>query len=196
MSADLDPQNLLNAYAEGVFPMADPEGAIGWYTADPRGIIPLEDDAFRVPRTLRQLLRQGRFQIRINHDFQAVMRACMATRSKRTWINEPLIAAYLRLHEIGHAHSVEAWADGELAGGLYGVTLKAAFFGESMFHYQPDASKAALVALVDRLRERGYQLLDTQTSSDHLKRFGAIEIPKTDYINRLKKALEKECSFV
>ena len=175
--------------------MADPDGTIDWYTADPRGIIELESASFHVPKTLRALLRQGRFQIRINHDFSAVMRACMNTRSTRTWINEELIAAYVRLHELGHAHSVEAWAEAELAGGLYGVCLGGAFFGESMFHHRADASKVALVALVERLRERGYELLDTQTSSDHLKRFGGIEIAEEEYLRRLKKALAKECTF-
>ena len=195
MSARLDPDSLLDAYSRGVFPMADPDGTIDWYTADPRGIIELGSAGFHVPRTLRALLRQGRFQIRINHDFATVMRACMATRSKRTWINEELIAAYVRLHEMGHAHSVETWANGELAGGLYGVSLGGAFFGESMFHHRPDASKVALVALVERLRERGYQLLDTQTSSEHLKRFGGIEIAEEEYLRRLKEALAKECTF-
>src|SRR5688572_32905384 len=123
MSVSLDPQTLLSAYAQGVFPMADPDGTIDWYTSDPRGIIELP--AFRIPRTLRQRLRQGLFEIRINSDFARVMRACMSTRARRTWINEELVEAYVRLHQMGHAHSVEAWAGGELAGGLYGVTLGA-----------------------------------------------------------------------
>jgi leucyl/phenylalanyl-tRNA--protein transferase len=191
----LDPDRLLGAYAEGVFPMADPDGKIRWYTADPRGVLPLEGGAFHVPRTLQQILRQGRFEIRINHDFESVMRACMATRPARTWINDDLIAAYVRLHEMGHAHSVEAWHDGELGGGLYGVSLGGAFFGESMFHFRKDAGKAALVALVERLRRRGYVLLDTQTCSDHLKRFGGIEVAGAEYLRRLKEALKKKCQF-
>ena len=190
----LDPETLLDAYAQGAFPMADESGKLAWYTADPRGILPL-DDAFHVPQTLRQRIRQRHFEIRINHDFAATMRACMQTRSDRTWITEELIAAYVRLHDLGHAHSVEAWRAGRLAGGLYGVSLKAAFFGESMFHFERDASKVALVALVERLRDRNYELLDTQTSSRHLKRFGAIEIPEEDYLDRLDKALECDCSF-
>jgi leucyl/phenylalanyl-tRNA---protein transferase len=189
----LDPDTLLNAYAQGAFPMADDDGRIGWYTANPRGILPL--DTFHCPQTLRQTVRQNRFEIRINHDFQAVVRACMQTRSERTWITDELIAAYARLHQIGHAHSVEAWRAGKLAGGLYGVSLGAAFFGESMFHHDRDASKVALVALVDRLRDRGYELLDTQTTTAHLKRFGAIEITEDEYLDRLERALDRECTF-
>src|SRR6185436_4741724 len=126
---------------------------------------------------------------------EAVMRGCMATRAERTWINEELIAAYLQLHKLGFAHSVEAWRSGNLAGGLYGISLGAAFFGESMFHRQRDASKVALAALVDRLRERGYELLDAQTSSAHLTRFGCIEIDEAEYMKRLERALERECRF-
>jgi leucyl/phenylalanyl-tRNA--protein transferase len=189
----LDPATLLNAYAQGVFPMADDDGRIGWYTADPRGILPLE--AFHVPQTLRQTVRQNRFEIRVNHDFQAVVRACMQARAERTWITDELIAAYARLHAIGHAHSVEAWRGGKLAGGLYGVSLGAAFFGESMFHHERDASKVALVALVERLRDRGFELLDTQTTTTHLRRFGAIEIPEDEYLDRLERALDRECRF-
>jgi leucyl/phenylalanyl-tRNA--protein transferase len=173
--------------------MADRDGRIRWYTADPRGVIPIE--SFHVPQTLRQTVRQGRFEIRINHDFAATMRACMQARSGNTWINEELVGAFTRLHELGHAHSVEAWREGELAGGLYGVSLGAAFFGESMFHRQRDASKVALVALVERLKERGYVLLDTQTCSEHLKRFGCVEIGQDEYARRLEAALLGRCRF-
>jgi leucyl/phenylalanyl-tRNA--protein transferase len=196
MSASLDPESLLTAYAQGSFPMADADGKVRWYTASPRGVIPLENGAFRIPRTLRQIIRQRRFETRINHNFAAVMRACMKTRARRTWINEDLIAAYARLHELGHAHSVEAWSGGKLAGGLYGVSLGGAFFGESMFHHHRDASKVALVALVEHLRQRGYELLDTQTCSDHLRQFGGTEIPHAQYLRQLKTALSKECHFV
>jgi leucyl/phenylalanyl-tRNA--protein transferase len=189
----LDPETLLNAYANGVFPMGDESGRIRWYSANPRGVMPLEQ--FHVPQTLRQTIRQGNFEIRINHNFEAAMRACMQARIERTWINEELIAAYVRLHELGHAHSVEAWRNGELAGGLYGVSLGAAFFGESMFHRHRDASKVALVALVDRSKERGFELLDTQTCSEHLKRFGGTEIDEDEYLRRLHKALERDCTF-
>ncbi len=197
MPPRLDPQFLLNAYACGAFPMADRQGMVRFYTADPRGIIPLSPpDAFHVPGTLRQLLRQGKFEVRINHDFAATMRACMDARRGRTWINEALVSAYQRLHEIGHAHSVEAWQEGELAGGLYGVSLGAAFFGESMFHRKINASKVALVHLVQRLRERGFELLDTQDTTPHLRRFGCIDIPAADYLRRLKGAIARECTFV
>lgn len=198
----LDPETLLTAYSQGVFPMADPDGGIHWYTADPRGILPL--NSFHLPGTLKQLVKQQKFEIRVNHDFPAVMRACMAIPRRRegstemergSWITEPLIAAYAKLHDIGFAHSVEAWQKGELVGGLYGVSIGGAFFGESMFHRVRDASKVALVHLVQRLRDRGYQLLDTQATTDHLKRFGAIDIPASEYTRRLHQALERNCTF-
>jgi leucyl/phenylalanyl-tRNA--protein transferase len=189
----LNPESLLSAYAQGVFPMTDRDGKIRWYTADPRGILPL--DRFHIPRTLRQIVRQNRFEIRINFDFESTMRGCMETRPEGTWISDELIDAYLELHKLGFAHSVEAWREGQLAGGLYGVSLGAAFFGESMFHRQPDASKVALVALVERLRERGYELLDTQATTRHLERFGCIEIPAEEYLRKLRAALQKQCVF-
>jgi leucyl/phenylalanyl-tRNA---protein transferase len=192
----LDPETLLSAYAQGVFPMADRDGRIRFYTADPRGIIPLSPpEAFHVPQTLRQLVRQGHFDVRINHDFASTMRGCMQNRDGGSWISDELIAAYVRLHEMGFAHSVEAWQDGELAGGLYGVSLGAAFFGESMFHRRTDASKVALVHLVQRLRERGYELLDTQATTPHLRRFGCVDVPAAEYLRRLESALGKECEF-
>lgn len=193
-SARLDPQVLLGAYAQGAFPMADHDGVVRWYTAEPRGILPL-DESFHVSGTLRQLIRQEHFQIRINHDFEATMRGCMADRAEGTWINEAIIRAYVRLHEMGFAHSVEAWRNGELAGGLYGVSLGAAFFGESMFHRQRDASKVALVRLVQRLRDRGFELLDTQACTPHLRRFGCTEIPAREYLRRLHHAIARECEF-
>src|SRR4051812_11120054 len=131
-SVPLDPQTLLSAYAQGAFPMADRDGIIRWYTADPRGVFPLE--RFHVPKTLLQVVRQNRFDVRINFNFDATMRACMESRRGGTWISEELIAAYVRLHRMGNAHSVECWQKEELVGGLYGVSLGAAFFGESMFH--------------------------------------------------------------
>ena len=193
----LDPETLLSAYAQGVFPMADRDGAIRFYTADPRGVIPLHPaEACHVPGTLRQVIRQGRFEVRINHDFEATMRGCMEQRREGTWISNELIRAYTRLHALGFAHSVEAWQGGELAGGLYGVSLGGAFFGESMFHRRTDASKVALVTLVERLRARGYELLDTQATTPHLRRFGCVDIPASEYLKLLDRALEKECSFV
>jgi leucyl/phenylalanyl-tRNA---protein transferase len=192
----LDPETLLSAYAQGVFPMADRDGRIRFYTADPRGIIPLSPpEAFHVPGTLRQVVRQGRFDVRVNHDFPATMRACMENRDGGSWISEELIAAYVRLHALGFAHSVESWQDGRLVGGLYGVSLGAAFFGESMFHRRTDASKVALVHLVHRLRERGYELLDTQATTPHLRRFGCVDVPAAEYLRKLESALVKECDF-
>jgi len=193
-SVSLTPESLLSAYAQGVFPMTDRDGKTRWYTADPRGILPLEK--FHIPGSLRQIVRQRRFDIRINSDFEGVMRGCMEARADGTWISGELIKAYQRLHKMGFAHSVEAWQAGELVGGLYGVSLGAAFFGESMFHRVRDASKVALVALVERLRERGFELLDTQATTGHLERFGCIEIPAAEYLERLRGALEKKCTFI
>ncbi len=191
----LDPETLLSAYAQGAFPMADRHGAIRWYTADPRGVIPL--DQFHVPHTLGQLIRNGKgFEVRINHDFAGTMRACRDERAEGTWINEKLVAAYVRLHDMGFAHSVETWWDGELAGGLYGVSLGGAFFGESMFHRRRDASKIALVHLVNRLKDRGFELLDAQASTSHLRTFGCVELPAGEYLNSLDRALQKKCEFV
>ena len=189
----LDPETLLNAYAQGAFPMTDHDGRIRWYTADPRGVFPL--DAFHVPDTLRKTVSGRRFEVRINHDFEATMRACMDERADHTWISDELIDAYLALHKLGYAHSVETWRNGELAGGLYGVSMGGAFFGESMFHRQRDASKVALVALVERLRQRKYVLLDTQTCTEHLKRFGCAEISAAEYAVRLREALQHDCQF-
>ena len=189
----LDAETLLVAYSQGAFPMTDRDGAIRWYTADPRGILPLE--TFHVPRTLRQVVRQNRFDVRVNTHFEEVMRACMETRPEGSWISDDLIRVYLRLHETGYAHSVESWRGGRLVGGLYGVSIGAAFFGESMFHLERDASKVALVHLVQRLRDRGYELLDTQASTTHLERFGCVEIRAEDYLRRLKCALARQCDF-
>ncbi len=193
----LDPETLLAAYAQGVFPMADRDGRVKLFTADPRGILPL--DSFHVPHTLRQIVRRppeaGGFDLRINCDFEATMRGCMDSRAEGTWINDELLRGYVRLHQLGFAHSVEAWREGQLAGGLYGVSLGGAFFGESMFHRRTDASKVALVHLVNRLRERGYQLLDTQASTPHLRQFGCIDIPAREYLVRLKRALLLQCEF-
>ena len=188
ISADL----LLHAYRNAVFPMASPDGEIAWFSPDPRGIIPL-DDGFRVPHGLRRALKKGAFEIRVDTAFETVMRECAAR--EETWINEEIIASYVGLHRLGHAHSVEAWQDGRLAGGLYGVTLGGAFFGESMYHEVTDASKVALHALVMRLRARGFELLDTQWLTPHLETFGAREIPRSDYRDRLLACAEKPCRF-
>ena len=173
--------------------MTDVDGTTRWYTADPRGIIPLE--TFHIPDTLTHTIRQGKFEVRINHDFEAVMRACMTIRREGSWISEQLIAVYNQLHQLGFAHSVETWKNGELVGGLYGVSLGAAFFGESMFHRATDASKVALAALVERLKQRDFELLDTQAATEHLKRFGCIEVPAPEYLRKLRKALTRRCKF-
>ncbi len=192
MHPDLRPQILLSAYVQGIFPMADEDGVIRWYSPDPRGIIDLE--LFHAPRTLRQLYRQGRFELRVNRAFSAVIEAC-ADRSEGTWISDDMIQAYMRLHDLGIAHSVEAYAGGELSGGLYGVALGGAFFGESMFHRVNDASKVALMHLVKRLRERRFVLLDVQFVTEHLARFGAIDIPRVEYLERLRAALKLRLRF-
>ena len=190
----LDVDLVLSAYASGWFPMAVAPGTIQWFSPDPRGIIPL--DTFHVPGRLARLIRSRRFEVRIDTDFAAVMRGCAARRGPEgTWIDDEIFESYVALHREGFAHSVEAWQDGALAGGLYGVSLGGAFFGESMFHLAPDASKVALAALVDRLRSRGYRLLDTQWLTKHLSQFGAIEIPRRRYLRLLTAAIPLDVSF-
>ena len=185
---------LLSAYASGWFPMAVAPGDIRWYSPDPRGIIPL--DTFHVSRRLARSLRAGRFEIRVDTSFRAVIQACAAREdSDGDWIDEEIVESYCALHERGLAHSVETWQDGVMVGGLYGVALKGAFFGESMFHRVTDSSKVALASLVDRLRARGYALLDTQWVTGHLAQFGAIEIPRRRYLRMLDEALKIEASF-
>ncbi len=184
---------LLHAYRNAIFPMARDDGEIAWFSPDPRAIIPI-DDGFHIPHGLKRTLRKNPFEIRINAGFEEVMRRCAIRED--TWINEEIIASYVALHRLGHAHSVEAWCDGRLAGGLYGVSLGGAFFGESMFHEVTDASKVALHALVVRMRERGYSLLDTQWITPHLATFGAIEIPRATYQKRLHACVEGACRFV
>jgi leucyl/phenylalanyl-tRNA---protein transferase len=191
----LDAALIVRAYREGVFPMAIETGEIGWFSPDPRGVLPL--DAFHVPARLARVLRQGRFEIHVDRGFEVVMRAC-ADRpdGDGTWISTEIRDAYVALHRLGLAHSVEAWQGGELAGGLYGVHLGGAFFGESMFHRVTDASKVALASLVDRLQRRGFLLLDIQWVTPHLEQFGAVKIPRRQYLTLLKKALARECGFV
>jgi leucyl/phenylalanyl-tRNA--protein transferase len=181
----IDPELLLEAYRLGVFPMAMETGEIGWFSPDPRTIFPL--DGFHVPRGLRRALRKMQFETRINTRFAEVMAAC--AQRDDTWINDEIVESYLALHELGHAHSVEIWINGELAGGLYGVAAGGAFFGESMFHRVTDASKIALVMLVERLRSRRFTLLDTQWTTPHLQRFGAVEIPRAHYLHLLREAV-------
>lgn len=194
----IPPDLLLKAYASGVFPMAesatDPE--VFWVRPETRGVIPL--DAFHVPKSLRKTIRQQRYDVRFDTDFAGVIDGCAEERAERetTWINAPIREAYIRLFEIGHCHSVEAWHEGLLVGGLYGVSLGGVFFGESMFSRETDSSKVCLVHLVERLNERGFGLLDTQFTTEHLKRFGAIDVPRGKYEKMLEKALQAEALFM
>lgn len=191
------PDLLLVAYMQGIFPMADPDtGVVDWYSPDPRGIMPL-GQGFHVPKTVRRQVRCRDFTVVSDRDFTAVMRACAGPRASEpdTWIDERLVAAYSGLHERGFAHSVEAWRGGQLVGGLYGVHIGAAFFGESMF-VRPElggtgASKVCLVHLVEHLRAIGGRLLDTQFTNPHLERFGCVEIPRDDYLVRLEDAARR-----
>jgi leucyl/phenylalanyl-tRNA---protein transferase len=193
----LTPDLLLKAYAAGIFPMAESakDREIFWVDPVLRGILPL--DRFHVPSRLRRTVRSGRFTIRCNSQFEAVMRGCAESTSDRpqTWINDEIVALYTALFRRGAAHSVECWSDGALVGGLYGVQLGSAFFGESMFSRITDASKVALVHLVARLRCGGFRLLDTQFVTEHLQRFGAIEIPRREYHARLAVALRHQAHF-
>ncbi len=177
----IPPEVLLGAYAQGVFPMAE-DGEILWFSPQRRGIIPL-DDRFHIPRGLEKALRKNAFEIRYDTAFREVMLGCAERES--TWIDDAIIESYCALHELGRAHSVESWDAEGLQGGLYGVALGKAFFGESMFSRKTDASKIALVALVERLRERGFGLLDTQWMTDHLRTFGGIEIEREEYLSIL-----------
>lgn len=190
----LTTEKLLAAYRHGIFPMAvNARGDIAWFSPDPRAVIPL-DERFHVPHGLRRTLRKQPYAVTFNQDFAGVIQAC-ATAHGESWISREIIESYCELHRLGFARSVEARIDGELAGGLYGVHLGGAFFGESMFHRRTDASKVALVALVERLRARGFLLLDTQWTTPHLSQFGAHEIPRADYLRLLKHAMQKGCAF-
>lgn len=188
----IDPDLLLKGYRMGVFPMAASNGDIHWFSPERRGILPIE--GFHVPHGLRRVLRRRIFEVRCNTAFAKVVRAC--ANREETWISSEIAASYTHLNRLGHAHSVEAWRDGCLAGGLYGVAIGGAFFGESMFHRETDASKVALAGLVRHLAQRGFQLLDTQWLTPHLARFGAIELPRLDYLNLLERALELPVTFL
>ncbi len=188
---DVTPDMLLRAYSIGLFPMADSadDPELFWVEPEIRGVIPLE--GFHVSRSLLKTIRKTHFDIRFNTAFEAVMEGCAAPAPDRptTWINSKIRALYATLHSMGYAHSVEAWEDGMLVGGLYGVTLGSAFFGESMFSRRTNASKICLVHLVERLRSRGFELLDTQFTTEHLKSFGAIDVPKAEYEFMLANAM-------
>jgi leucyl/phenylalanyl-tRNA---protein transferase len=190
VGADLEPGTLLAAYRTGLFPMpAGRDGPMGWWSPDPRGVLPL--DELRVSRSLRRSTH--RYEVRVDTRFEAVMRACGDPRRSGGWITEPMVAAYVRMHELGWVHSVETWSDeGELVGGLYGIAIGGFFAGESMFSRAVDASKVALVDLVDRLRGAGYRLLDVQWATPHLRTLGVIEIPRPRYVVALEEAREGE----
>ena len=189
----IDPEFLLSAYANGYFPMAESRcGEIRWYSPDPRAIIPL--DGLKISRSFKQTMKKKVFRTRINSSFEEIMRQC--AEREDTWISEEIIHSYIELHRLGYAHCVEVWKGEILAGGLYGVALGAAFFGESMFSRERDASKVALVHLVDRLNAKKFELLDTQFITPHLARLGAVEISRHDYISILKKAINKKRTFI
>lgn len=193
----LTPELLLAAYARGMFPMAErrDDPNLFWVMPEKRGVIPL--DRFHVSRRLARTVRSDRFEVRIDTAFEDVMRACAAPARGReeSWINDEILSAYAELHRTGRAHSVECWRDDRLVGGLYGVKLKSAFFGESMFMRERDASKVALVHLVARLIHGGFTLLDAQFQTEHLARFGAVEIPSREYMKRLGNALAIDADF-
>lgn len=193
LGGDLSVPRLLLAYRGGIFPWTD--DPLTWWSPDPRGIFEL--DRFHVPRSLARTLRSGRFRVTVNQAFRAVMAGCAAPAPGResTWISPRFIEAYTRLHEAGHAHSVECWRGDELAGGIYGVTAGGLFAGESMFHRVSDASKVALAALVDRLRARRFALFDVQMLTPATRRLGAVEISRDEYLRRLAAAVELNCRF-
>lgn len=191
----LSADDLIYGYMNGIFPMADSDGTLYWYSPDPRAIIPL--DTYKPAKSLRPVLNKSLFEVRLNHDFEGVMRGCASPRDDddATWISEEIIQAYTDLHRLGFAHSVETYFENRLVGGLYGVAIGATFFGESMFHTVSNASKVAFHYLIENLRKQGFELLDTQFINDNVRRFGAIEIPKSDYIRLLKRATQKKARF-
>ena len=191
----LTAEALIYAYTSGVFPMAERDGSIYWYRPDPRAIIPI--DTYKPAKSLKPILNRGQFEIRIDTQFEAVMRACAAPRAyeEETWISEEIIQAYVELFHMGFAHSVEAYEEGKLVGGLYGVHIGSAFFGESMFMLVSNASKVAFHYLIEILRANEFNLLDTQFMNDNVQRYGAIEIKRAEYERRLSRALLRASEF-
>ncbi|GAB2566122.1 leucyl/phenylalanyl-tRNA--protein transferase [Spirosoma areae] len=191
----LSADDLIYGYINGIFPMADADGTLYWYAPDPRAVIPIA--TYKPAKSLRPVLNRGQFEIRTNTAFTDVMRFCSLPRNDddSVWISDEIIMAYTQLHEMGLAHSVETYMDGQLVGGLYGVALGSAFFGESMFHHVSNASKVAFHHLIMTLRQQQFTLLDTQFINENVRRYGAIEIPKADYLNQLKAALRKKVRF-
>jgi leucyl/phenylalanyl-tRNA--protein transferase len=195
VGGDLRPETLLLAYADGVFPWFNPTDPVLWWSPDPRAVI--EMNGFVVPRRLARTIRQGRFRVTVNQSFETVIRACGENRPEGTWVTDEMVRAYTALHTLGFAHSVETWVGDELAGGTYGVAIGAFFAAESMFYRVTDGSKVALAALVERLRDRGYELLDVQMTTPHTQRFGAVEIPRREYLRRLRRAVrETQVTFI
>lgn len=189
---DLEPATLVDAYAHGIFPW--PAGdLLFWWSPDPRALLPL--DGLRVSRSLRKSLRSGRFTWTVDEDFRGVIAGCADRPGEGTWITPGMVAAYTRLHQLGYAHSLEVWRDGELVGGVYGVALGAAFMGESMFHRVSDASKVALVHLVDHLWRQSFMLFDAQLPTEHLARLGAVEVDRTDFLDQLGVAVRQPDRF-
>ena len=193
----LSPQWLLDAYSHGIFPwpIGERHDPMLWWSLDPRAIFEL--DSVHVPRRLRRTCRSGRFTLSCDRDFAGVIRGCAAGRSRQggTWITPAMIEAYTEMHKLGHAHSVEAWRDGRLAGGVYGIAISGLFAAESMFFRRRDASKVALVGLVEHLRARGCRLFDIQQLTPHTEQFGAVEIPRAEYLRRLADALAAPVTF-
>ena len=189
VGGDLDAATLVRAYSEGVFPWFSHGDPVLWWSPDPRGIFEL--DGLHVSRRLQRTIRSGTFAVTVDRCFADVMRACGEGRGEGTWITPEMLAAYTELHRRGHAHSLEVWKGGALAGGIYGVSVGGLFAGESMFHRVTDASKVALVKLAERLAERGYTLFDTQMVTDHTTAMGAVEIPRAAYLRRLKAAVAR-----
>jgi leucyl/phenylalanyl-tRNA--protein transferase len=194
VGGDLHPQRLLEAYRRGVFPWYGEGDPVCWWSPDPRAVIEL--DGLHVSRRLGRTLRAGRFTFTVNRAFAMVIRGCAHRPSEGTWITPEMIRAYETLHRLGHTHSVESWCGGELAGGIYGVAVGGLFAGESMFTRRSDGSKAALVFLVDRLRRRGFEVFDIQFLTDHTARMGGVEIPRREYLRRLRRTLASSATFV
>jgi leucyl/phenylalanyl-tRNA--protein transferase len=196
VGGELSVERLLHAYQHGVFPWYDDPLPVCWWSPDPRAIFELgAHDGLHVSRRLRRTLAQARYEVTVDRDFESVIAGCADRPGEGTWITAAMQAAYIELHEAGHAHSVEVWQAGSLIGGIYGVAIGGFFAGESMFHRARDASKIALVHLVARLRERGFQLFDTQMLTDQTERMGAVEIPRDEYMDRLRRALRANVSF-
>ena len=200
MARPITPELVLTGYLRGAFPMCEPEsGRVEWFTCDPRALVPL-DERFRVAQSLSRVVRSGRFQVRVDTAFEQVMANCASDRGPETrkWIGPEITEVYCELHRLGFAHSVEAWRDGKLVGGLYGVALKGAFFGESMFSVRgtgTDASKVCLVHLVDRLRRGGFLVCDSQYANDHMARFGVYEVSAKEYLSLLEDAVETDARW-